>query len=138
MLQRISELHIGDMVRVYTYAGTSVRTHSSHVHTVTENRFDGNIFTELENKDGLRFMGIYLGEKDLSNTHSSYDNSQPEPYLLFQVLSQNFGRGHPSDLDKNEPDLRILTRLVRRFDILEPSFKSEAHSLEEVAEERVA
>lgn len=125
MSDRISNLHVGDLVRVFTYAGTTINTHTSYYHSVREDRIGDEVLNPINpDEDGLRFVGTYV----------AYD--EKEEAIQLQVLAQNFARGHPFDggisgtQDSTRPDLTIPKRLVRRYEILEPSYKSPVFRLE--------
>lgn len=141
MSERIPNLHVGDLVRVFTYTGTIVT--SGAPHTVEEDRLGDKIFNPLdERKEGLRFVGVYVGtEKMRVAMNVDIKEQIPEPYLKFQVFAQNFQRGHPhpkalyDDEGPDTPDLRIPERLIRRYQILEPLYTSDVLPLEKEVEE---
>ena len=141
MGERFEEVKIGDTVRVFTYAGTTLRGHAQIPNIVDEDRFIDKIFEPLdETRDGLRFTGVYMGSR-MMGASMNMANQKEEPYLRFQVLSQN----HPAlegqrylSPTADDPDLIIPRRLVRRFQILEPTYSSGILPLEEIGGKEAA
>ena len=142
MSERIPNLHIGDVVRIFTYGGTKVSTSSWYIHIVEEDRFADLIHNPLDGeKDGLRFVGTYVGTEEMRVAMNVDVLKQTlKPYLKLQVLAQNFKRGHPAGHNEGPDtvDLRIPERLVRRYEILESIYKSMILPLERVVEEEAA
>jgi len=133
MTTRIPNLHIGDTVRVFTYEGAKLNTHSTYFHEIGEDRLGERVFTPLNaDADGLRFVGTYIGFDPEGNK------------LRFQILAQNPGFAYtvPAEIGTVDPrvtasraDLIIPERLIRRYQILEPALSSSILPLEEVVEE---
>jgi len=134
MSDRIPNLHVGDLVRVFTYKGTVITTHSGYVHTVEEDRFKDEIYNPLEDQDGMRFFGAYVRTEEMRVARDVIDQ-EPEPYLQLQLLSQNAGRGFTFSGDRDYADLRIPESLIRRYQILEPVSSSEVLPLERAPQE---
>ncbi len=137
MSERLDKIKIGDVIRVFTYAGTRLNGHAKIPNIVEESRFLEHIDEPLNpNEDGLKFIGVYMGTRSMIVANTDALKKQTEPYAQFQVLSQNqperdWNWGRPNS---NDPDLVIPERLVRRYQILEPSYSSPVLSLEKLAE----
>ena len=136
MNERLHNVMIGDIIRVFTYRGTELRGHVQIPYIVDENRHGDEIFEPLNlDEDGLRFVGVYMGIGDAKHS-MNHTKQQKEPYIKMQVLCQNTAKlyrpwGRPNS---NDPDLVIPERLIRRYQILEPTYSSPILPLEEPSE----
>ena len=142
MSQRLSNVKVGDLVRVFTFDGATFSPNSyeflrhggpikfGHPGVIFDDDGLGDEVLPLNlDKDGFEITGVYLGEQEMRASRR-HPKQRPEPYI---ALNHPTFTANPQKVDDSYVSLVVPKRLIRRFQILEPTYSSPVLPLEEIS-----